>query len=261
MQRNRYIAVWLRMLAEKEIKYRHDAKRLFKAQGRKAANAYKIDGLHGAEEVIWNGIEDWKRLGMAHYAKTIKDFSEFTREQIVGSKSVKQNFSHRVSMYILARGLENSKQVTNTTIKKARNVIIVGQQNGDSTTQIAKDLDDEIGENDADFRADVIARTEVHDAATYAMQETAEDIQLETGAEMTREWVSVEDERTRESHAAADGQEVGMDEPFDVDDEQIDRPGDPSGSPENIINCRCVVAYHTSSGEEVDDGDNEDVGE
>lgn len=261
MQRDRHIAVWLRMLAEKEIKYRRDAKKLFKAQGSKAANAYKVHGLHGAEEVLRAGVKDWQRVSMAHYTTAIKDFSDYTREQIVGSKSIKQNFQHRVSQYILKRGLENSKQVTETTMLRARKVITVGQQNGDPTDVIADDLESEIGGDDADFRSNVIARTEVHDAATYAMQETAEDVQTETGVAMTREWVAVEDDRTREAHSEADGQEVGMDEPFEVDDEELDRPGDPNGSPENIINCRCTVIYHTESGDEVDEGDIDDSGE
>jgi hypothetical protein len=38
---------------------------------------------------------------------------------------------------------------------------------------------------------------------------------------------------------AADGQVVGLDEPFIVGGEQLMYPGDPAGSPGNICNCLC----------------------
>lgn len=56
-------------------------------------------------------------------------------------------------------------------------------------------------------------------------------------------WVATLDEATREAHADADGQQVGLDETFDVDGEDLEFPGDDSGSPENVINCRCSVLY------------------
>jgi hypothetical protein len=34
-----------------------------------------------------------------------------------------------------------------------------------------------------------------------------------------------------------------MDEPFEVDGELLDYPGDPTGSAANVINCRCAVGY------------------
>jgi len=34
-----------------------------------------------------------------------------------------------------------------------------------------------------------------------------------------------------------------MDQPFIVDGESLDYPGDPSGSAANVINCRCGVSY------------------
>ena len=60
------------------------------------------------------------------------------------------------------------------------------------------------------------------------------------GIEMEREWVSVLDARTRPEHAEADGQVVGVDEPFIVGGEKLMFPGDRSGSGWNIYNCRCT---------------------
>jgi hypothetical protein len=41
-----------------------------------------------------------------------------------------------------------------------------------------------------------------------------------------------------------DGAEpIPTDEPFIVDGEEMDRPGDPAGSPENVTKCRCTLDY------------------
>jgi hypothetical protein len=55
----------------------------------------------------------------------------------------------------------------------------------------------------------------------------------------TRTWNAMDDDRTRDAHADADGQEVGVDEAFDVGGEELMYPGDPAGSDENTLNCRC----------------------
>ena len=60
------------------------------------------------------------------------------------------------------------------------------------------------------------------------------------GIEMEREWVSALGARTRPEHAEADGQVVGVDEPFIVGGEMLMFPGDRNGSGWNIYNCRCT---------------------
>jgi uncharacterized protein with gpF-like domain len=93
------------------------------------------------------------------------------------------------------------------------------------------------------LRANIIARTETHTAANYGAQQAAEL----TGLNMKREWVSAQDDRTRDTseadHVDADGQTVGMKEPFTVSGEKLMFPGDPSGSAANVINCRCAVVF------------------
>lgn len=62
----------------------------------------------------------------------------------------------------------------------------------------------------------------------------------EMGIEMERQWVATLDSRTRHDHAMADGQTVGVDEPFIVGGYKLMYPGDPSGEPSEIYNCRCT---------------------
>jgi uncharacterized protein with gpF-like domain len=88
-------------------------------------------------------------------------------------------------------------------------------------------------------RAALISRTETHSAANYGANAAAK----ETGLEIVKEWVAANDERTREAHADADGQQVPLDDAFEVGGEFLMYPGDPAGSAENTINCRCSISH------------------
>ena len=59
------------------------------------------------------------------------------------------------------------------------------------------------------------------------------------GIILAKEWISTNDSRTRHSHAALDGATVDQDKKFD---NGLMYPGDPSGNPEEVWNCRCTVA-------------------
>jgi hypothetical protein len=118
-------------------------------------------------------------------------------------------------------------------------------------TQVARGFDAGLGQEGvarlirqavpeiARARSGVIARTETHGAAGYGAQGAA----VETGLELRKEWVASFDERTRESHAAANGQTIGLQDYFDIGGHSAQYPGDPALPPEECINCRCVSAY------------------
>lgn len=92
------------------------------------------------------------------------------------------------------------------------------------------------------LRANLIARTEVHRTASFANEMVAENMGI---AGTKKEWVAVADGRTRATHIAATGQQVGLEEPFIVGGDKLKYPGDPAGSPGETINCRCVSIYTT----------------
>lgn len=59
-------------------------------------------------------------------------------------------------------------------------------------------------------------------------------------------WLSQRDTEVRSGHLDADGQTVNVSEPFRVapslggSEEELRFPGDPTGRPSNVINCRCT---------------------
>ncbi len=92
-------------------------------------------------------------------------------------------------------------------------------------------------------RALTIARTEVISASNGSASLAAAQLPADVAA--GQEFIATRDERTRDDHSEADGQIVAMGQPFDVGGESLLYPGDPAGSPENVINCRCTVAFLT----------------
>ncbi len=95
------------------------------------------------------------------------------------------------------------------------------------------------------LRAETIALTEglgvVSQARQEATRQAAEQVGFSVG-DIIRRWRATQDARTRDSHFAMDGQEVGLEEPFVAPSgEQIMYPGDPRASAKERIRCRCTV--------------------
>jgi uncharacterized protein with gpF-like domain len=98
------------------------------------------------------------------------------------------------------------------------------------------------------MRARRIARTETVTAANGAAIINAK----EKGFKLNKEWIAIEDKRTRHSHrngSGVGGTIVQLDDAFNVGGEMMEQPGvrsQPDGRPVsgwNVVNCRCVVAF------------------
>lgn len=93
-------------------------------------------------------------------------------------------------------------------------------------------------------RARTVAVTEVHRA--YNMGATAAALrvqQREPDRRLIKIWQSKHDSAVRTAHRLADGQAQFVSQPFVVAGESLMAPGDPSGSPWNVINCRCKQRF------------------
>ena len=121
-----------------------------------------------------------------------------------------------------------------------RNELLDGIHNGDSVEQIADRISNLA--NFEETRAKRIARTEVHAAAESGSIAQMQFMGYDKGT-VTKEWVSTRDGRTRETHRFANGQIVQLDESFLVGLSHLQFPGDPTGAPGEIINCRCTTIF------------------
>lgn len=87
-------------------------------------------------------------------------------------------------------------------------------------------------------RTDVSAWRETHNAQSFGLVEGGR----QAGKSLKR-WLSAFLDTTRPDHADADGQEVGLDAPFEVGGEALMWPGDAAGSVKNTANCYCTVEF------------------
>lgn len=95
-------------------------------------------------------------------------------------------------------------------------------------------------------RAATIARTETARAANATANAAAGAVNDEVP--IVKTWLATEDDRTRETHADADGQTVAFDDVFDVGGWPAAYPCDPELPAEESVNCRCVCVFDAADG-------------
>ena len=143
-----------------------------------------------------------------------------------------------------ARAEHWTEITSDATFKAIDGTLATGTSEGWTLQQVMDAIESEAML--APARAERIARTEI----LGTLNEGQLSAYTESGVVSGKEWLSVQDDRTRDAHAEADGQTVDMDEQFDVGGEKLDCPGAADGSPENIINCRCFMLPVVAIGEE-----------
>ena len=155
------------------------------------------------------------------------------------TRDAESEFARRVQHWIETFGAQKVEAIAATTRRRIVEAIGRGADAGEGIAAIAKRIHEGTRGMVGLRRAVGIARTEVHAASNAATDEAL--IALDV-PRVRREWVAAEDDRTRKTHRRADGQVRDQREPFQVGAVSLKHPGDPSGPPEEVINCRCVTA-------------------
>lgn len=120
-------------------------------------------------------------------------------------------------------------------VKKMNSEVLQGILQGEPMGRIASRLSKVIGMDET--AAIRNARTMVTGAENKGRQDSYARAEAD-GIILQKEWVSTNDGRTRHSHAVLDGAIVDQDKKFD---NGLMYPGDPSGRPEEVYNCRCTL--------------------
>lgn len=123
-------------------------------------------------------------------------------------------------------------QINNTTYEKLKNEFAESLANGESRPELIKRVEKTYGDIEKS-RATTIARTEVHHVTQYGTIEGYKQAGM-----VIKIWVTVGDFNVRDSHASMDGEERPIESPFS---NGLMYPGDESGPPEEVINCRCSI--------------------
>lgn len=134
-------------------------------------------------------------------------------------------------------------EVYQQIIKVLGEAVAAGQTTEGQARRVRHVLDVTGTENWAS-RARTVAVTEVHRAWNFGALAASMRIQRsEPTTDVLKRWDAKEDSAVRPGHKRADGQTVLVYQPFIVNMEPLMAPGDPSGSPSNVINCRCKPRF------------------
>lgn len=120
--------------------------------------------------------------------------------------------------------------------QQVQSVMIQGILQGESIPKLANRLAKEVGERDhrAAIRNARTMATSAQNAGRVDAYKRAESM----GIDMVQEWRATLDMRTRHEHRIIDGERQPVGEKFS---NGCKYPGDPSGSPNEIYNCRCTL--------------------
>jgi SPP1 gp7 family putative phage head morphogenesis protein len=170
-------------------------------------------------------------------------------QSLIGKKAAKEISEETrrfFNMWVDSYGLELAKDINDTTKKKLRKVLSESIEQGDSLANQIKKLiaaSDGMFDEDKKWRAELVARTE----SCTTMNAGSTALYQSEGIEM-KEWISVQDDRTRDSHLIMDGVVVPITDKFEVpatsqsEGAWMDYPGDPTAPAGEVCNCRCTTA-------------------
>ena len=228
---------------------------LFRTAGNRAAAAFENGtSVDNANLSLQSEVAAVFR---AQYSDVIEAFAK----RVFDSRKF-QPFQSLVERYYAANGAAKVVGVTETTRGVIRRAIESAEREALGVDATAKLIKERTGGAIGRARAATIARTETHAASSWATDTATRELNLPN---QKKRWVAVSDARTRSGHAAANGQEVGIDEdflvPFMGQTIKMKYPHDGNGGAGNNINCRCLAVYFTDEDALFDDLDLGDVEE
>lgn len=226
-----------------ERKLRLQLQTAFAEIGQWASDSYERIARVPNTQFIPNKISS---ILLPHYRSVIESFAK--RFQTYQKQEAE--FDRIINSFLRTQGGIHITQVSDTTRKRIMRAIQVAQADDLSVALTAKAILDSQTGFISKRRASTIARTETHTAASFANHEMAKDSQIPN---LQKQWVAVNDARTRGAHSAVSGTIIPMDEDFDVVVRGITYkmgyPSDPRGGAANVVNCRCTLIYVTPEDE------------
>jgi HK97 family phage portal protein len=140
----------------------------------------------------------------------------------------------KVIAAILAKALKFSREVNKTTRERIVEALVAGVAEGEGSAEIGRRVNEVFEKRLKRYEVERIARTEVVSASNEAALLSME----QSGIVKKKEWLATLDDRTRDTHRHLNGEQVALDAEFS---NGMKYAGDPSGGPEEVINCRCAV--------------------
>lgn len=150
---------------------------------------------------------------------------------------------------VLAQSGAHVTSIADTTRLNIMRIVRASHEEGLTIPDTAKAIRAGMKESSM-ARATLIARTELVGAVNGGSLSATRIVEEATGAKYTKTWLTSPGALypRHEEYEGLDGQTVGLDEYFDVGEDQLEFPGDPNGSPDEVCNCRCTLVYSDEDG-------------
>ena len=140
-----------------------------------------------------------------------------------------------VVRFLEGRAQRFAQEVNDTTWKQLKESLGAGIEGGEGIPKLQERVEQVMGDR-IRSTPETIARTEVIGASNGGTLEAWK----QSGVVKGKVWLAALDDRTRDSHREAHGQQVGIDEDFRVGGAAGPAPGQ-MGVAEEDINCRCTM--------------------
>jgi len=244
--------VWEKALAPREARMRQALKQLFSEQEKDVLRRIAAPGKSAddAAKAPFD-LAKWIRLFRVKLSPHIRLTLAEAGRDAMNDLNIGVSFDvsePKVLDYMRAR--ENLiKGVVEKTFDDLKRDISEGIDAGESIDKIAARVQERMGPI-ADSRATMIARTEVIGASNGGKVLAWQQSGVVTGKRWlasTSHMGANDPNPVRDSHVEAHGQEVGINEAFQVGDGEGLAPGQ-IGLPEEDINCRCTMLAVTDQG-------------
>lgn len=160
-------------------------------------------------------------------------------------KGIQDDIRRLFNVWIDTHGLELCADINATTKKKLRKALSESIFDGEGLELRKEALIKAVRglfDDQKKSRAELIARTE----SCTTMNAGGNELYKMFGFTQ-KEWISVQDDRTRDSHLVMDGVVVPIEEKFDVPESEnapeswMEYPGDATAPAGQVCNCRCTM--------------------
>lgn len=202
----------------------------------KTLNRITMEHAERLADILGDAYDPSIRLGVRLAEDQIKKASPSLLEK--QDASTEALIDRLLADWIGTRAFTRAASISTASRMAAQDALTEAIAQGLGERETARLIQDAV-DNLSRGRSLTIARTETHAATMNSGVAAAKDL----GA-TEKEWVPIEDDRTRQTHQDANGQTVALTEKFNIGGASLRFPGDPdAGAPGETINCRCALAY------------------
>ncbi len=237
---------WLELTYEAFLEFESEFNLLLSLQQSRLIDSIEDLGENITHEILNMYIENIEKQQVLYEQIVYKHFMSIlnlVKSEVlnsVGQSSIEVSFdllNENALKFLEDKKIKFAIKVADTTHKAIIKELSEGFKLGEGIPELSNRI-----KNMPEFsmkRATVVSRTEIISSSNAGTLQGYK----ESGVVIGKEWDSHKDERTRKHHLEANGQRVKLDDPFIVDDDLLDYPGDNShdAKASNVIQCRCTL--------------------